>query len=349
MSFGGYGGSSADPFGGQPSGGGWSGPPTYQAPPPSPPSQQTNPLATLSIVFAFLFAPAGVVLGHVALSQIKRLHQKGRDRAIIGLVLSYFMIVVVVAALVVGAALPTDEPTSAVADATTSAAPVNGATTTEAAVPVTGANLTDVLLNGGELAALLGQRFKPSADHRLVGALDAMPNAFPDEATASPHECIGATHVTQRSTYESSSVQNFAFEDWWTSDIGPVLAVTEAVVVLSSRAEAEAAFDKFAQQWQACEGRTVTLLAAPTSASGGHYVVTANAVQVADHVLSAVLASDHSDGGSARASARTLGVKGNCVVEVEVSMSGVAPGKDPMSGRDTSGIDVARAILARIA
>jgi len=55
----------------------------------------------LSIVFAFVFAPAGAALGHVALSQIKRSGQRGRERAIVGLTISYVIIVLAVIALVI--------------------------------------------------------------------------------------------------------------------------------------------------------------------------------------------------------------------------------------------------------
>jgi hypothetical protein len=60
-----------------------------------------NTLATLSIVFAFVFAPAGAALAHVALSQIKQRGQRGRERAIVGLTLSYVIIVLAVIALVI--------------------------------------------------------------------------------------------------------------------------------------------------------------------------------------------------------------------------------------------------------
>ncbi len=73
---------------------------------PAPTSQQqeTNTLATLSVVFAFVFAPAGVVLGHLALSQIHETKDRGRDRALVGVTLSYVFITVFVVALVVSAA-----------------------------------------------------------------------------------------------------------------------------------------------------------------------------------------------------------------------------------------------------
>jgi hypothetical protein len=66
--------------------------------------QETNTLATLSVVFAFVFAPAGVILGHLALSQIHETGDRGRDRALVGVTLSYVFITVAVVALVVSAA-----------------------------------------------------------------------------------------------------------------------------------------------------------------------------------------------------------------------------------------------------
>src|SRR6476646_7203740 len=75
-------------------------PPVISAP-PMPHSQKTNTFATLSLIFAFLFAPAGALLGHLGLAQIRRTGQRGKDRALIGLTLSYSFILVAVAALVI--------------------------------------------------------------------------------------------------------------------------------------------------------------------------------------------------------------------------------------------------------
>lgn len=57
-------------------------------------------MATLSLVFAFVFAPVGAVLGHLALSQIKQRNQPGRPVAILGVTLSYVLIVLGVVGLV---------------------------------------------------------------------------------------------------------------------------------------------------------------------------------------------------------------------------------------------------------
>lgn len=98
------------------------GPPGYP-PQQGPPPGETNTLATLSVVFAFVFAPVGVVLGHMALSQIAGGGQRGRERALVGLTLSYLMIVVAVLALVIwlvgGSSGSTQSDTTAATPTTT--------------------------------------------------------------------------------------------------------------------------------------------------------------------------------------------------------------------------------------
>jgi hypothetical protein len=46
-------------------------------------------MAILSLVFAFVFAPAGIVLGHIARRQIRERGEEGAGVATAGLILSY--------------------------------------------------------------------------------------------------------------------------------------------------------------------------------------------------------------------------------------------------------------------
>ncbi|PGH43620.1 hypothetical protein COO58_03580 [Micromonospora sp. WMMA1996] len=60
---------------------------------PSGPGQRPrggpNVLAILSLVFAFVFAPAGIVCGHLAKRQIRQTGEEGEQLATWGLILSY--------------------------------------------------------------------------------------------------------------------------------------------------------------------------------------------------------------------------------------------------------------------
>lgn len=76
----------------------WGQQPPYAPQPPygqyGPPGQGpgprgTNVLAILSLVFAFVFAPAGIVCGHLAKRQIRQTGEDGDQLANWGLILSY--------------------------------------------------------------------------------------------------------------------------------------------------------------------------------------------------------------------------------------------------------------------
>jgi uncharacterized protein DUF4190 len=65
--------------------------PTYPgyAPGPMASSGQTNTMAILSLVFAFVFWPLAIVFGHMAKKQIKERNEQGDGLATAGLVLGY--------------------------------------------------------------------------------------------------------------------------------------------------------------------------------------------------------------------------------------------------------------------
>ncbi|HEX7745952.1 MAG TPA: DUF4190 domain-containing protein, partial [Micromonosporaceae bacterium] len=62
-------------------------------------------MAVLSLVFAFVFPPAGIVLGHVAKRQIRATGQEGGPLATWGLGLSYALTALSVLACCAGVAL----------------------------------------------------------------------------------------------------------------------------------------------------------------------------------------------------------------------------------------------------
>lgn len=92
-----------------------------------PPKADYNTFAVLSPVFAVIVPPAGVVLGHLALPQIRRTGERGRYAAIAGLIIGYLMCVALIAVAIWRAS--SDSGSTPTPSATT--------TTTPAMVPAT--------------------------------------------------------------------------------------------------------------------------------------------------------------------------------------------------------------------
>ncbi|MEV0672085.1 sensor domain-containing protein [Mycobacterium sp. NPDC050441] len=329
MSFGGYGGPPSDPFGGAPFGG-WSGPPsgppTIQVPPP--PSQETNQLATLSIVFAFLFAPAGAVLGHVALSQIKRLHQKGRDRAIIGLVLSYVVIVIAVAALVVWLVIPRS-------DTATSSRP------TLPAGPTDQQSVQQYLLTKPEVDRAM------QSNYQLMSALtDSNGGLRRANVTSDAPDCAGVPFAAQKSSYDSAQEQAFAGSVWrWGPKMGPAMFVIQNVIALPDVTSAQTLFDEFSDIWKRCEGKTVNESVSDPKLNSTR---TINEVRATPETLLAFIDNennlDHAVDSYKRVT-RAIGLHRNYLVDLEIRGWRDKETEQTVDGRTS---DVLDAILDKI-
>jgi peptidyl-prolyl cis-trans isomerase B (cyclophilin B) len=77
----------------------------YYGFPGHPQPRQTNAMAIVSLVCAFVFAPLGILFGHISLSQIKKTGEEGRGLAIAGLVIGYLITVFTVVVLLLGVLL----------------------------------------------------------------------------------------------------------------------------------------------------------------------------------------------------------------------------------------------------
>jgi hypothetical protein len=75
---------------------------TGYAPSPPPQARGTNTMAILALVFAFVFAPLGVVFGFVGRAQTRRTGQKGRGLATAGIVLGLLFVVIGIVLAVAG-------------------------------------------------------------------------------------------------------------------------------------------------------------------------------------------------------------------------------------------------------
>ncbi|KOX29416.1 hypothetical protein ADK67_10765 [Saccharothrix sp. NRRL B-16348] len=65
-----------------------------------PPATQTNGMAIAALITAFLFSPAGIVLGIVARKQIRRTGEQGWGMATAGLIIGVVLTVLWVLAVV---------------------------------------------------------------------------------------------------------------------------------------------------------------------------------------------------------------------------------------------------------
>lgn len=138
------------PFQPNPFGAGAPGPHPAPQPTPGPPRDEANVLATLSVVFAFVFAPAGLILGHLGLAQIRHTGQRGRERALVGVTLSYVFITALVIALIVAAMMPEAKSVQAAAPTPTTTQPPPTPTVAPSAMDGLLATLDDVKNYSGD-------------------------------------------------------------------------------------------------------------------------------------------------------------------------------------------------------
>ena len=250
MTGGGYGGPTGpydgDPFAADP----YPQPPVISAPPP-PPRQKANTFATLSVVFAFLFAPVGAVLGHLGLAQIRRTGQRGHDRALIGLTLSYAFILITVAALAIWAVVgmrpqrSSTVATSPPPPATSSAAPDERL--------VTAAQLPKLLLSIDEVKQAVNAP-------NLAKVEDGAGLSGDKGINVTPRECISSLFGGGASAYERTAARG-AFTRGITGDGDEgVILLNEAMSTFDSTAAASQLVATVVGQWRGCAGKSVILI-----------------------------------------------------------------------------------------
>ena len=211
--------------------------------------------------------------------------------------------------------------------------------------PLTGKTVSQVLLDDVALSRMLSQPFV-SRQPPVIGGPDKL---FEPDSQVSPAGCLGVTLMLQKSVYESADVKNVASESWWNNgDPAQVISVIEGVVALPTAAQAEALFAKFSEQWQHCNGMTTTDQTGPiTTTNAISDIRVTNNVVAATNTATATLPNMPPLRPTPQA--RALGVRLNCLVEVEVVFFGDRRPSDPGSADlDTSGVDIAHAMMDKV-
>ena len=212
--------------------------------------------------------------------------------------------------------------------------------------PLSGSTIKQVLLGPSALSRILNQSFRidPHLPPRFGG-----PEALRDDGWDSPGDCLGVAAVLQQDVYQSSKVTHAAVETWrHVARSTEGVSVTEGVVSLPTAGDAQALFAKFSEQWQQCSGTTNTDQTGPISTTNViSDIRVTDTVVAATNTATAVL--PNMPPLLPTPQARALGVRLNCLVEVEVVFFGDRRPSDPGSANlDTSGTDIAHAMMDRV-
>jgi hypothetical protein len=249
----------SDPFGGTPFGGNpygtgpYSGPPVYSNTPPArPPLPPANTLATLSLVFAVIFAPAGAVLGHLGLSQIARTHERGRDRALIGLALSYAVIVGAVIVLLVSTVGDSGYTTKK--RSTVAAPPTTGSSASPNAVsgPIQAPLLTVDEVSRVLANPLPGAPAPPALKDLATTAVFSTPLAAGAAGRVDPSDCESTRFAGTDKALGASGYRNVSGASM--QGAGPYVpqAITEVVVTYPDSGAAQRAAESYIGQVNLC-------------------------------------------------------------------------------------------------
>jgi len=213
--------------------------------------------------------------------------------------------------------------------------------------PVTGQTVKRVLLDEAALSKLLDQSFTAKSElPPRFGGPETLQRAF---GLVTPEDCVGVVTMLEKRAYRSAQIENVARETWWNArGLAKVIDVAEGVVALSTASEAAALFAKFSAQWERCDGTTVTLDAGKIVFSDK-----VSEVRVTNSVLAATLSiatrMPGAPSSGSRPVARAIGVRGNCLVEVDVAFFSTRRPSDRGTGDlDTTAIDIAHAMMEKV-
>jgi eukaryotic-like serine/threonine-protein kinase len=303
----------------------------YEAPPPEPlpypppPPRPVNTFATLSLVFAFVFAPVGAILGHLGLAQIRRTGELGRDRALVGLALSYAFITLTVVAVVAWATLAatTSHQTAAPATTTTAGPPP----------PTVAPDAVATLLPG--LDALKNI----TGDQNLeAGQTRDHPSRSDGEGAIDRPDCWGSIAAGVPDAYTVDAIVGYRAEKFSdTSSFLKSIEIIEAVLAFRDPPTAQSQLAKLLSGWRQCGGSTVGVtipdagtipysLSAPADAGNG------------------ITTMDLAPKGLQVRSVRAIAAKANIVIDLALTYGGTTNADGPRQ----SAVSLANYVLGKI-
>ncbi|MBW0013169.1 sensor domain-containing protein [Mycobacterium sp.] len=306
------------------------GPPPF-VPPPAPPHRRraVNVFATLSLMFAFVFPPAGAILGHLGLAQIRRTGEPGRDRAVAGLTLSYAFITLTVLALVAWAALA-----AVTSPSTPTAAPATMSTTSTGPPPPTVApdSVAALLPSLTDLRNIVGDQNLEAGQTRNHAGRSG------DEGSIDHPECWGSIAPGVPDAYTGDAIAGYhaaKFAD--TRTFFKSVEVVQTVIAFRDVPTAQSQLAQVLSGWRHCGGSTVLVTirdVGPVPYSLGKPVDAGNSITTMD------LAPK----GLQIRSVRAIAAKANVIIDLAVTNGGAT---DPVQSRG-SAVSITNYILNKI-
>jgi hypothetical protein len=294
--------------------------------PPAPP-RRVNAFATLSLLFAFVFAPAGAILGHLGLAQIRRTGEAGRDRALVGVMLSYAFITVAVIALVGWASLAVIGSNRA----HRTAAPTT-ASDTPPPPTVAPADLAQLLPGSTDVKKLTGDQDLVSGqtwDHIAKGDR---------EGSIDRPECWGSIGAGTPDAYNVEAVFGYhasQFSD--TSEPGNSMQIIAGVAAFRDAPAAQNQLTQLLSGWRQCGGSDVKL----TLPSGQTLIFSLGAPTDAGNGITTMEVETK----GLRRSVRAMAAKANVVTDVDLSS---AASSAPATDHVKQAVAIANYILGKI-
>lgn len=211
--------------------------------------------------------------------------------------------------------------------------------------PVIGPAIQQVMVGDKALSGIFDQPFRLG---RLPGPRVGSQEVLRNDAAQWPPDCLGVARMLEHDVYRSLGVRNVAVETWKPSTSrAPVLDVEEGVVSFASPRDVQGLFDTFAAQWRGCDGARQAFTVGQTKVDA-----TIANVDVDPSVLAAVVWLHFPSLGlqpDSIQTARALGMRGNCLVEVKVDYSDrFTPARPRPDELNTSAVTVARAMMYNI-
>lgn len=201
--------------------------------------------------------------------------------------------------------------------------------------------LNEVLPTPRQVADAVGNSLDPTGPE-AIGSISLLPNGIRDSGDVKPLDCLGAATPLMRVVYEKGDVRQAALRDYARYGEGlTVSSVHTGVVRFGSDAEASRMFAAFARQWRACDNTTVRVHVTATSELDWRVTD----VRQQGDILADTVLTGESQGQPAFPTEHALGVAGPFIVEVDVAVTDMLPGRRVAA---TRAVDLVRQMMDNV-